>query len=183
MKEASGSGEVWRAGSCTGFPTLKSLRAGNKLQSVACLLPGCWSTEDQDSEGESISEETASRQRAWPPHCHGEVLASPACPAQVQRGRQVRSLKDHRRDHEKYIIKKENIWPAFPLPHMWDLWLPMYVFQTLIEGLGGHKLSSLCGVSKGTNPLLSTPKGFKAIREGGSVLGRMILIIPTPFTT
>lgn len=166
-----GSREVWCAGSWLHWlPNSQSLRAGNKLQSVACLLPGCWSTEDQDSEWESISEKTASRQRAWPPHCHGDVLASPACPAQVQRGCQVRSLKDHRRDHEKYIIKKENIWPAFPLPHMWDLWLPTYVFQTLIEGPGEHKLSSLSAVSA-REPSAQYSKGIQGHQGRGFCVG------------
>lgn len=145
------------------------LGAGNKSQSAACLLPGCWSTEGQSSEGESISEETASKQRAQPPRRHGDVLAAPACPAQVQRGHQVRSLRDHERDHEKYI-KKGNTRPVFLLPHTWDLWLPTYAFQTLIEGLGEHKLSSLSAMSAG-EPSAQHSKGTQGHRERGFCVG------------
>lgn len=51
------------------------------------------------------------------------------------------------------------------------------------KGWGDTNLAASLRCQSG-DPPLSTPKGFKAVREGGSVLGRMILIIiPTPFTT
>lgn len=84
----------------------------------------------------------------------------------------------------KSIFRRKIHGPSF-LCLMWDLWLPTYAFQTLTEGLGvgDTNLAASLRCQSG-NPLLSTPKGFKAVREGGSVLGRMILIIiPTPFTT
>lgn len=66
---------------------------------------------------------------------------------------------------------------------MWDLWLPTYVLETLIKGTGNTNLEASLQCQPG-NPLLSIPKGFKTVREGGSVLGCMILIImPTPFAT
>lgn len=112
----------------------------------------------------------------------GDLWATPACPSQVQRGHQGRFLKDQERDHKRYI-KKENTWPVFLLPHMWDLWLPTYAFQTLIEGLGEHRPSSLSAMSA-REPSAQHSKGTQGHQGRGSVLGRMILIIiPTRFTT
>lgn len=92
-------------------------------------------------------------------------LTLPRC----RRGHQGRFLKDQERDHEKYI-KKENTWPVFLLPHMWDLRLPMYAFQTLIEGLGEHKPSSLSSMSA-REPSAQHSKGIQGHQGRGFCVG------------
>lgn len=81
-------------------------------------------------------------------HCHVACSYRPALPTGAERtprklpeGPQKRSWKNI----------KENTWPIFLLSPMWNQWLPMDTFQTLIEGLGTtDSFPPLNSVSRGT---------------------------------
>lgn len=105
-KEARGSGEVW-PGAQEAAPTFRLSVSKSRQQITKCctrLLRGCWRTGGQSSEGESMSEETASMQRtrmraattpSW--WCVGTTglpcLGPERTPSQVPEGPRKRSGK------------------------------------------------------------------------------------------